>query len=359
MAEKNERLDFCTSLAISGFPKLVALINSLDKVLFREYLFWILCEEEKVAEKIEGLGNSRLRIVLLSELEESHADLLSVKKSRDAFEYNCTLRPIMLLYLLELDENINWLTYVDTDLYFFADPTEIYEQAGSSSVLLSPHRLSAHSRAMGIRESIVGKFNAGWIAFRNDSRSREVLEWWGFRCIEWCFRYPVPGKFGEQKYLDSFPEISTGVESICHQGVNVAPWNMTDASISRGQSDQLLINGFRLIFFHFHGLRLPGESSFKVEREQGFDTYQLTNPHYVVPRAYKSLVYEPYIKSLSLIIGRHPENNVDRKRQRFFLVQSLGERFTKKTLIQFKSTVLYIILSLAKYVNYSSKELWR
>ena len=87
-----------------------------------------------------------------------------------------------------------------------------------------------------------------------------VLKWWRNACIDWCFNRVEDGKFGDQKYLDSWTTKFKGVHELKHLGGGIAPWNVQQynftnkggkiigTEISSGKT-------FEAIFFHYHSLK--------------------------------------------------------------------------------------------------------
>src|ERR1051325_9889605 len=73
-----------------------------------------------------------------------------------------------------------------------------------------------------------GIYNVGWVSFRNDARGRLVLRWWRERCVDWCFDVVEDARFGDQKYLDDWPQRFEGVHVVQHQGANLAAWNVAN-----------------------------------------------------------------------------------------------------------------------------------
>jgi hypothetical protein len=291
-------LHFCTSLGISSLPKLIALYWSLLRHSRSPFIFWVLGDGDDVNRLLLELNFPNVRLINISELETQDKDLLATKKSRDPFEYNCTLRPCWILYLLKNYPEIDFLTYMDTDLYFFADPKKLYTGMDLYSVTLSKHNLSINAKKMGVNTDISGIYNAGWLAFRQTEQSYRALEWWRDCCLEWCYRFYADGKFGEQKYLDNFPSLISDL-GILRLGGNVAPWNIGNYEITIDNIGQVFIDQEQVIFYHFHALQMAGEKNFKVEKERGSGVIQLTNRGYKLSRMIKKVIYKPYLKDLN------------------------------------------------------------
>ena len=313
-AERWGSLHFCTSLGLNNAPKLIALYWSLLRHSRRPFVFWILCDGDEVYKLLSKLNLENARLIALSEFEKADLELLSVKSDRDIFEYNCTLRPCWILYLLNAHPEIEFLTYMDTDLYFFSDPQSLYVQMRNSSILLSEHRFSRLATKLGMDPAISGTYNAGWLAIKNDSQGKTALRWWRERCLEWCRRYYEDGKFGEQKYLDDWHTRFPGAVALSAQGGNVAPWNIGDLDLSVDQIGQVHVNKELLVFYHFHALQMSGESSFKVVEEVGQGVIQLTNPSYVLKPKQVKYIYRPYTaeleKAINLVKSLQPLNEV-------------------------------------------------
>jgi hypothetical protein len=296
-------MHFCTSLGSSSLPKFITLYWSLLRHCRRPFVFWVLCDGEEVHRLLSVLDLPNSRLVKLSEFEEGDSPLMATKSERDVFEYNCTLRPSWILYLLSGFPEIDILTYMDTDLYFFSDPQALYHQMSDNSIILCEHRYSSNFAILGLNPEQSGVYNAGWLAFKNDERARVALIWWRERCLEWCGRSYEDGKFGEQKYLDNWISQFPGTVAMNLIGGNVAPWNIFDYRVSEDQIKQILINKHLLIFYHFHALQLEEESSFKVVNEVGASVKQLTNPNYILTRQQLKLIYKPYVRELRQAIA--------------------------------------------------------
>ena len=58
----------------------------------------------------------------------------------------------------------------------------------------------------GIKTKRFGKFNVGWLTFKNDEIAIKCLKNWGNNCINWCYDYVEDNKYADQKYLDDWPK---------------------------------------------------------------------------------------------------------------------------------------------------------
>src|SRR5437763_1073080 len=71
-----------------------------------------------------------------------------------------------------------------------------------------------------------GKFCVQFIPFKRTSAALEVLSWWQERCLEWCFWRVEDGRFGDQKYLDQWPELfPNAVHVLRNAQLTLGPWN--------------------------------------------------------------------------------------------------------------------------------------
>lgn len=257
--------------------------------------FWVLCLDEASHDTLTRLGIENIRPIRLAELEDADPGLLTAKSNRSRIEYYFTLSPAWPLHLLRTYPEIDLITYLDSDLLFYASPEPIFRENGSASVAIVGHRFSEPLRHLEIH----GVYNVGFLTFRNDEPGRARLAEWRGQCIEWCYDRVEPGRFADQKYLDPWPSLP-GVHVVEHSGANVAPWNWNRFRIER-RGDRVTVDGQPLIFFHFHGLKFvnrwlvqPSESGYPV-----------------MPWTLRRHFYEGYLRELARtqawIRERHPD----------------------------------------------------
>ena len=120
-----------------------------------------------------------------------------------------------------------------------------------------------------------------------------VRKWWEERCIEWCYGRFEDGKFGDQKYLDDWPErFYDAVHVLGNKELALAPWNAI--RFPYGKS----------IFYHFHGVRIISNNTLNI----GAHMYKL-------PRPIFEQVYKPYFVELKRCVILLGENDAPVKSQ--------------------------------------------
>lgn len=243
-------LHFCTYFDSKYLSRGLVLHASLRQHCTRPFVLWVLCFDEETHRTLRRLDLDDVRLITQDEFEAHERDLAAVKHARSRTEYYWTSTPCLPLYVMDKCDEAFWVTYLDADMAFYADPSFLYEEMKEQSVLIVGHRFSPQHVE---HELLHGTYNVGFMAFRRDVRSRECLQWWKARCLEWCFDREEDNKFGDQKYLDDWPTRFKNVGVLTHAGVGVGPWNVESCVVSRTLG-RWRINGYPLIFFHYHGV---------------------------------------------------------------------------------------------------------
>lgn len=245
---------YCTLFDKNYFLKGLALYRSLMRHE-TGFVLHVLCMDAVTHDLLVRMALANVRLIRRVDFED--ADLLAVKPGRSAAEYCWTCTSSLIAYVLRSRPEIELITYLDADLYFFASPDTVFEEFGEHSVLIIGHKFSPALRHL--EEN--GRFNVGWVSFRRDADGLAALAWWRARCIEWCFARIEDGRMGDQKYLDSFATLFGGVHELAHRGANVAPWNFAGYRIA-ARDGRILIDDVPLIFYHFHSFRIRIDGSF-------------------------------------------------------------------------------------------------
>ncbi|MNK20095.1 hypothetical protein D3C87_383280 [compost metagenome] len=253
--------NFCTLFNSLYLSRGLAMYRSLEKQA-RNFHLYIFAFDDECYDTLIRLQLAKATIISLSDFEDEQ--LLAIKPTRTAGEYCWTCTPSIILYSIQ-KFGLSNCTYLDADLFFYADPIVIIEEARGASVIITPHRYTP----MYEDSESGGTYCVQFVYFKNSPEGMAVLEWWRAACIEWCYNRREPGRFGDQKYLDVWTTMFTGVHVLEHLGGGVAPWNVQQYDFDRkiGQiwgkelaSQQL----FPVIFYHFHGLKYTEKNSFTL-----------------------------------------------------------------------------------------------
>ncbi|MCE1225287.1 MAG: glycosyltransferase [Geobacteraceae bacterium] len=241
---------YCTYFDKNYLVRGVALLSSLNRHE-KDFVVYAVCLDELTLNILHKLRLPNVIAVPLHEVEFGDAALAFAKSNRSKVEYYWTLTPSIIRYLLERFR-LEFLTYLDADLFFYSSPDPIYMELGNASVLIHGHRFAADKQHLAIH----GNYNVGLMVFRSDSDGMACLSWWRERCNEWCYARVENGKYGDQLYLDHFKQLFDNVRVLQHPGAGIAPWNHEQYRISRHpENGAVLIDGYPLIFYHFSALK--------------------------------------------------------------------------------------------------------
>lgn len=241
---------FCTYFDSNYLLRGLTLYRSLEHSGC-DFRLYVLALDESCFETLARLGLSRLVPIALPEIEASNPDLLTAKANRSVVEYYFTLSPMLPLHVLKHWPDLDIITYLDADLFFYRSPEPLFEELGDQSILITEHRFPEYLRD----KEKFGRYNVQYQSFRRDEQGLACLERWSAQCIEWCFDRLEDGRFADQKYLEEWPERYSRVAVSQLKGAGVAPWNWATFPMQLADG-RVTVGGEALIFYHFHGLKI-------------------------------------------------------------------------------------------------------
>lgn len=240
---------FCTYFDHRYLTRGLALFRSL-KQHCPAFRLWVLCMDSICYDVLSQLGLSDIYLIALEDFERGDGELLRAKKNRTLIEYYFTCTPSLPLFILNNYPEVDLITYLDADLFFFADPAPIYEEMSDRAIAIIGHHFPPNLRHL----EQYGIYNVGWLSFKRDAHAFVCLQWWREQCIRWCYDRIEEGRFADQKYLDKWPSLFQNVVVLRHKGANFAPWNLGNYKIHT-DGNCLWVDDEPLIFFHFHGFK--------------------------------------------------------------------------------------------------------
>lgn len=246
----------CCTLFNKGFlTRGLSLYRSLERTC-DSFCLYVVAFDDFTANYLLELALPNMRVISLKEFEDM--ELLRIKHTRSLAEYYWTCASSVILYVLQKYQ-VNECTYLDADVCFYSDPNLIRNTMEGFSIGITPHRYVSRSRRAS--PELHGIYCVQYVTIRNDENGLEALCWWRERCLEWCYNRLENGKFGDQKYLDDWPERFKGVKVIEDPGAGLAPWNAARYEVFEDPSGAIQVRDkstsevTKLIFYHFHALR--------------------------------------------------------------------------------------------------------
>lgn len=274
----------------------LAMYESLYKNL-KEFILYIIAFDDLSYKKLTELSLENVVIISLKEFEDE--DLLKAKKTRDEREYCWTCSSKSILYVLETYHEPE-CTYIDADLYFFSDPSCLIEEmGGDNSVLITAHRYSGYCD----QTKTSGKYCVQFVTIKNDKQGRAVLQWWVEKCLEWCYARVEEGRFGDQKYIEQFERLFSGVYELQNLGGGMAPWNADRYTFFK-ENDRVMMRlkkeeseAIPVIFYHFQGMAFFDK-----------DVIQLWPNMYRLPDTAITCLYKEYIRAMESVCKKYGLN---------------------------------------------------
>lgn len=225
----------------------------------------MICMDDKSYKYLNDNPLNNVQILHIKELEKRFPLLKIAKLNRNRIEYFFTCSPAVCNYIMDQFDFIDSITYLDADLYFFSDPKKVFDEIENNSIAIIEHRFHWTTK----RQLKYGRFNVGWVTFKNDSEGKKCLTQWMENCLDWCYQKVEKDRFGDQKYLNRWPSLYKNLYVIQNKGANVAIWNIPNYHLSF-KEDKIFIDNQQLIFYHFANIDQINKSTFNTNLSRVF-----------------------------------------------------------------------------------------
>lgn len=255
--------NYVTVLNHKFLPQLLALHDSM-LIHCGDFRLFVICVDMTLAEQLEIIKLPNTVSIDLEKIESADARLQQIKASRNLREYCWTLASFSFSIVKNAFPEISQLTYIDTDLFFFSSPECFFKELDESGkdILITEHAFAPEHEYF---KENCGSFCVQFIPAKYTVRAEAVIKEWQDLCEESCSELVKNGKFGDQKYLETWPNKYPDIVHVLQQkDKTIAPWNINYYSGTP-------------VFYHFHGFRLLSKNlvqrfilSYKVSLDRGW-----------------------------------------------------------------------------------------
>src|SRR5712691_5262245 len=132
---------FCTLFDRNYIARGLALHRSLIRHC-GDFMLHVLCLDAPTLHVLRALALPQTELITIESLEQADNDLRGARNDRTPLEFYFTCKPVLLGYLLDNKASVSRLEYLDSDLYFFSNPSAAEDEYAESAVALSPHRFN-------------------------------------------------------------------------------------------------------------------------------------------------------------------------------------------------------------------------
>ncbi len=250
-------------------PQAISLHSSLKKFKIK-FTLWGICLDNESFFVIKQLKLKNFKAIKFSDFEKKK--LLSIKKERSVAEYCWTITPMSPKIVFDLKKNIEFVTYVDADMFFVNNPKFLINNflKSNKQVLFTKHDFNDDQK---FKEKIYGKFCVQFMTFKKKG-GEKIRKIWEQKCIDWCFAEPEKGKMGDQKYLDNIYKKFKNKIYISDNDFFRSTWNYKKIKFDK------------IIAWHFHGFKIINKKLLLMHHLE------------YLPSKIIKKIYTPYIKSI-------------------------------------------------------------
>lgn len=170
-------------------------------------------------------------------------------------ELNTSIKPFVFDYLLKTYKNIEYVMYFDPDIYVYEKLIAIEDELKNDSILMTPHIYTPiEFDGKTPTENIFaqyGIYNLGFLALKKSEDTDKLIQWWKRRLEVNCYIKPREGIFVDQLPMNFAPIFFNNIKISKNWGLNIAPWNLHERTLTLKNTKYFINDKFPLIFYHF------------------------------------------------------------------------------------------------------------
>lgn len=264
-------MNYCTYFDKNFIVQGLTCVHTLKKYNKNSF-FYILALDMETKLKLESLNLPFIKVINLNLMFQKFPILKKEKKKRNLNEFFFLLTPFLVYFLLK-HQKINHITYVDADLIFFSEISKIETKLfNKKDILASYHDFNKN-------KITTGKYNVGFLVFRNNKKVMNQLIIWMKQCM---ISTTVDGSYsevicGDQKYLENWEKNKKlRFSGIKIKNFNIGAWNITEKQFSK-KGAFLICNNLRLYCIHANFIRFNLKYGFFVSSRSNNSSRKIYN----------------------------------------------------------------------------------
>ena len=250
--------------------------NYLAKALVLRETFLEHNKHDRFVIVVADMIGSRTELSLLSYALPEDAEVVFFQQIRntldmprleemlvkyDVTEFCTAIKPFVFQYLFKTSGHPEGtdIVYLDPDMAVYHHFGVLKTFLEKYNIALTPHTLRPNDQATDdITLLAAGAYNLGFLALRRGESTGDLLNWWGNRLLDHCYKEPRPF-FTDQKWADLIPCYFRGVGIFDHQGYNVARWNLHERKLTQRDGKWFVNEHYPLVLYHFSRVSLLEE----------------------------------------------------------------------------------------------------
>ena len=245
----------------------------------------VICLMDKL-QNVKSLFND-IQVDII-EIEDIVGDkIYDLAEIYNIIELNTAVKASVFKYFFKNYKNIENLIYLDPDIMFFGNISELLELQSYYNCILTPHITSPNNGEYGGQEEqylMYGIFNLGFLSLTRCSDTKLFLDWWESKKYNGGASSDVSKHvYTDQLWANMAVAFFKNFFVLKNPGYNMAHWNLHERKISINNNDFYVNKEFKLVFFHFSGYKIENHdmlpySAIKLSDRKDlkpvFDIYQ-------------------------------------------------------------------------------------
>lgn len=211
-----------------------------------------LCDEKRADIDYAAMADE---VISIADIEPGIDEMA---KRYDIVELSTSIKPRAFEYLFN-ERGLGKVLYLDPDIMVYHPLDSLFTTLATASVLLTPHiytPVPLDGKTPGEHTFLnYGLYNLGFLGLKNDNTARQLLQWWKSHTYTHGYNRPAQGIFVDQLPMNHVPLFFRDVHILQDRGLNMAPWNLHERTLSPSNGKYIVNGSDALKFYHFSSFR--------------------------------------------------------------------------------------------------------